>query len=107
MGAAPEALEKLQRADELHEKIGGNDPFILVVSLWARAWCAFLTESPQHMLAYALKGVEVCYTSNKPDWEPMMNYSAAWAYMLLGQIPRGQEAAHAAPEEPAGGRPTR
>ncbi len=96
MGAAPEALEKLQRADELHEKIGGNDPFILVVSLWARAWCAFLTESPQHMLAYALKGVEVCYTSNKPDWEPMMNYSAAWAYMLLGQISQGQEAAHAA-----------
>ncbi|HXZ04248.1 MAG TPA: AAA family ATPase, partial [Ktedonobacteraceae bacterium] len=96
MGAAPEALEKLQRAGELHEKIGGNDPFISVVSLWARAWCAFLTESPQHMLAFALKGVEVCCTSNKPDWEPMMNYSAAWAYMLLGQIHQGQEAAHAA-----------
>jgi predicted ATPase/DNA-binding SARP family transcriptional activator len=96
MGAAPEALEKLQRSDELHEKIGGKDPFISVVSLWARAWCAFLTESPQRMLAYALRGVEVCYTANKPDWEPMMNYSAAWAYMLLGQIPQGQEAAHAA-----------
>ena len=47
-------------------------------------------------LHYALQGVEFCRTSNKPDWEPMMNYSAAWAYMLLGQIPRGQEAAHAA-----------
>jgi DNA-binding SARP family transcriptional activator len=96
MGAAPEALEKLQRAGELHEKIGGNDPFISIVSLWARAWCALLTESPQHMLVYALKGVEVCHNSNKPDWEPMMNYSAAWAYMLLGQIPQGQQAAHAA-----------
>jgi tetratricopeptide (TPR) repeat protein len=94
MGAAPEALDKLRRADELHEKVGGNDPFISVVSLWARAWCAFLSASPQQMLAYALKGVEVCCTSNKPDWEPMMNYSAAWAYMLLGQIPQGQDAAH-------------
>jgi DNA-binding SARP family transcriptional activator len=96
MGAAPEALEMLQRADELHEKIGGADPFISVVSLWSKSWCAFLTESPQQMLAYALKGVEVCRTTNKPDWEPMMNYSAAWAYMLLGHIPQGQQAAHAA-----------
>ncbi len=96
MGAAPEALEKLQRADELHEIIGGNDPFISVVTLWSRSWCAFLTDSPQRMLDYALQGVEFCRTSNKPDWEPMMNYSAAWAYMLLGQIPQGQEAAHAA-----------
>jgi len=48
------------------------------------------------MLDYALQGVEYCRISNKPDWEPMMNYSTAWAYMLLGQIPRGQEAAHAA-----------
>ena len=96
MGAAPEALEKLQRADELHEEIGGNDPFISVVTLWSKSWCAFLSNSPQRMLDYALQGVEFCRTSNKPDWEPMMNYSAAWAYMLLGQIPRGQEAAHAA-----------
>ena len=96
MGAAPEALEKLQRADELHEEIGGNDPFISVVTFWSKSWCAFLTDSPQRMLDYALQGVEFCRTSNKPDWEPMMNYSAAWAYMLLGQISRGQEAAHAA-----------
>jgi len=96
MGAAPEALEKLYRADELHEKIGGNDPFISVVTLWSRSWCAFLSASPQRMLDYALQGVEFCRTSNKPDWEPMMNYSAAWAYMLLGQIPQGQEAAHSA-----------
>jgi len=90
MGDAPEALEKLQQADMLHVKVGGNDPFIWVVSLWARAWCAFLTESPQKMLEYALRGAEVCCTSNKPDWEPMMNYSAAWAYMLLGQISEGE-----------------
>jgi len=48
------------------------------------------------MLDYALQGVEFCRVSHKPDWEPMMNYSAAWAYMLLGQIPQGQQAAHAA-----------
>jgi predicted ATPase/DNA-binding SARP family transcriptional activator len=93
MGEAPEALEKLQQAEALHTKVGGNDPFISVVSLWAQAWCAFLTESPQQMLEYALKGAEVCCNSNKPDWEPMMNYSAAWAYMLLGRIPEGEHLA--------------
>ena len=93
MGEAPEALEKLRQADTLHAKVGGNDAFILVVSLWARAWCAFLTESPRQMLEYALRGAEVCRTSNKPDWEPMMNYSAAWAYMLLGKIPEGEDIA--------------
>ncbi|HEX9132728.1 MAG TPA: AAA family ATPase, partial [Ktedonobacteraceae bacterium] len=93
MGEAPEALEKLRQADVLHAKVGGNDPFISVVSLWARAWCAFLTESPQQMLEYALKGAEVCCASNKPDWEPMMNYSAAWACMLLGRIPEGEDTA--------------
>lgn len=93
MGEAPEALEKLRQADALHAGIGGNDPFISVVSLWSLAWCAFLAESPQKMLEYALRGAEVCCTSNKPDWEPMMNYSAAWAYMLLGNIPAGEDAA--------------
>jgi len=93
MGEAPEALEKLRQADALHAKVGGSDAFISVVTLWARAWCAFLTESPQQMLEYALKGAEVCCTSNKPDWEPMMNYSAAWAYMLLGKIPEGEDIA--------------
>ena len=96
MGAAPEALEKLQLADELHEEIGGHDPFISVVTLWSKSWCAFLTDSPRRMLDYALQGVEFCRASHKPDWEPMMNYSAAWAYMLLGQIPQGQQAAQAA-----------
>jgi len=45
------------------------------------------------MLEYALRGAEVCCTFNKPDWEPMMNYSAAWAYMLLGRIPEGEDIA--------------
>ncbi len=99
MGEAPQALEKLRRADELHTKMGGNDPFISVVSLWARAWCAFLAEAPRQMLEYALQGVEVCCNSHKPDWEPMMNYSAAWANMLLGRIPDGEKAARDALEK--------
>lgn len=92
-GNAPVALTKLHQADELHAQIGGNDPFISVVSLWSLAWCAFLTESPPKMLKFALQGAEVCCKSNKPDWEPMMNYSAAWAYMLLGQLQEGERAA--------------
>jgi len=90
MGEAPEALDKLRQADALHARVGGDDPFILVVSLWSRAWCAFLMESPRQMLEHALQGADVCSTKNKPDWEPMMNYSAAWAYMLLGHIPEGE-----------------
>jgi DNA-binding SARP family transcriptional activator/tetratricopeptide (TPR) repeat protein len=99
MGEAPEALDKLQQADALHAKIGGNNPFISVVSLWALAWCAFLTESPRQMLEYALRGAEVCCTTNKPDWEPMMNYSAAWACMLLGRIADGEQLARSALEK--------
>jgi len=96
MGEPLLAHEKLQQADALHEKVGGNDAFILVVSIWSLSWCAFLTESPRRMLDYALRGAEVCRSSNKPEWEPMMNYSAAWACMLLGQIEEGQRLAHEA-----------
>ena len=96
MGEAPEALEKLRHADIFHEQVGGNDPFVLVVSSWALAWCAFLIESPQKMLEVALQAVEVCRKASKPDWEPMMNYSAAWAYMQLGRLAEGEQAAQAA-----------
>ncbi len=96
MGEAPEALEKLRQADIFHEQVGGKDPFVLVVSSWARAWCAFLIESPQKMLEVALQAVEVCRKTSKPDWEPMMNYSAAWAYMQLGRLAEGEQAAQAA-----------
>jgi predicted ATPase/DNA-binding SARP family transcriptional activator len=94
MGEAPEALEKLHLAGIYHAQAGGSDPFVSVVSLWSLAWCHYLTASPQEMLEYALKGAEVCRNSNKPDWEPMMTYSAAWAYMLLGRLAEAQQAAH-------------
>ena len=92
-GDAPEALEKLRQADALHTEIGGGDAFISVVSLWSLAWCYCLTETPREMLEYALKGAEVCVTSHHPEWEPMMKYSAAWAYMLMGRISEGIQAA--------------
>jgi len=99
IGEVPVALDKLRQAEILHGQVGGNDPFISIVSLWSRAWCAFLADSPKKMLAYALQGVEICCTANKPDWEPMMNYSAAWAYMLLGQLKEGEQAARTALEK--------
>jgi DNA-binding SARP family transcriptional activator/tetratricopeptide (TPR) repeat protein len=99
MGDIPAALDKLHQAEILHTQVGGNDPFISVVLLWSRSWCAFLADSPKKMLEYALQGVEVCCTVNKPDWEPMMNYSVAWAYMLLGQLIEGEQAARTALEK--------
>jgi tetratricopeptide (TPR) repeat protein len=50
------------------------------------------------MLTYAMQGAEACRAFNKPDWEPMMTYSAAWAHMLLGQIPVGEQVARHALE---------
>ena len=94
MGNPPLAREKLSMADKLHNTIGGNDAFISVVSLWSLSWCAFLTESPHQMLAYAQRGAEVCRTLNKPEWEPMMNYSAAYALMLLGRLEEGRHMAN-------------
>lgn len=99
MGNVPLAREQLQKADELQERIGRSNPFTAVVSLWARSWCAFLSESPRQMLEYALQGAEVCRASHNPGWEPMMIYSAAWAHMLLGQLEDGQRMAREALEK--------
>lgn len=96
MGEPLLAREKLQQADILHSSVGGDDDFINVVSLWSLSWCALLTESPRQMLVYALRGAEVCSTSHKPEWEPMMDYSAAWACMQLGQLAEGQRLAQEA-----------
>lgn len=93
IGDVPLARARLEKADELHTQVGGNDPFISIVSLWARSWCALLAQSPQQMLDYALQGAEVCHTLNRPEWEPMMTYSAAWAHMLMGQLVEGEQAA--------------
>jgi DNA-binding SARP family transcriptional activator len=96
MGEPVLAREKLRQADELHGQSGESDPFILVVSLWSLSWCAYLTETPEQMLSYARQGAEVCRSSHKPDWEPMMNYSAAWACMLLGRLAEGEQLAQEA-----------
>ena len=99
MGNVPLARRQLQKADELQVQAGRSNPFAAVVSLWARSWCAFLSESPRQMLEYAMRGAEVCRASYNPGWEPMMIYSAAWAHMLLGQLEEGQRMAHEALEK--------
>ena len=96
MGEPLLAREKLQQADNLLNTMSASDTFIAVVSLWSLSWCAFLTETPAQMLAYALRGAEICSSSHKPEWEPMMDYSAAWACMQLGQLAEGQRLAQEA-----------
>lgn len=90
MGETSEAIEQLQRAEDLHAQIGGNDPFINVVTLWSRSWHAFLTGTAHDMLTYAQRGAEVCRVQQRAGWEPMMTYAAAWAYMLKGNIVEGE-----------------
>ncbi len=87
------AREQLQLAEQLHEQIGGHDPFISVVTLWARSWYCWLAGSIQDMLSYALRAAQACRESHNPGWEPMATYSAAWAYMQLGQAEEGQRMA--------------
>ncbi len=94
-GNVHKALEELCLADELHSRIDNHDPFISVVSLWARSWCAFVCGTQQEMLNYALQSAELCRTIHMFAWEPMMTYSAAWALMLMGRL---QEAALIAQE---------
>lgn len=93
MGEPVQADQLLSQAEQLHAQVGGNDPFVLVVSTWARSWLAYLSASPQQMLTYALDGAEICRTTHNPAWEPMMTYSAAWASMLLGQLETGHRLA--------------
>lgn len=87
------ALEELQLADELHAQMGGQDPFISVVSLWARSWCAFAGGTLQEMLDYARKSAELCRAIHMFAWEPMMTYSAAWALMLMGRLAEATQVA--------------
>jgi tetratricopeptide (TPR) repeat protein len=88
------ALQELRLADDLHASIGNSDPFIAVVSLWARSWCAFLCGTLQEMLDYALRSAELCRTIRMFAWEPMMTYSAAWALMLMGRLSEAAQIAH-------------
>jgi DNA-binding SARP family transcriptional activator len=93
MGETSEALEQLQRAEELHAQLGGNDPFINIVTLWSRSWHAFLTGTAHEMLTYAQRCIEICRAQNRAGWEPMMTFLAAWAYMLKGEIVEGERIA--------------
>jgi predicted ATPase/DNA-binding SARP family transcriptional activator len=96
MGDVPLAGKTLQCADELYAQLeeSARDPFIPVVSLSARIWWAFLAESPQEMLDYSLRAAEVCRSSHRFAWEPMMTYGAAWAQMLLGKLREGEQTAN-------------
>lgn len=93
-GDTSQALEELQLADDVHAQIGNQDPFISVVSLWARSWCAFLCGTQQEMLSYALQSAELCRSIHMFAWEPMMTYSAAWALMLMGNLEEAARVAH-------------
>ncbi len=93
MGDTAIALEQLQHAEELHARIGAGDPFIHVVTLWSRSWYAFLTGTAREMFEYAWRGAEVCRVEHRPGWEPMMTSSAAWAFMLQGNIVEGERIA--------------
>ena len=92
-GDVPTALQQLELADALHAQVGGKDPFIGVVSLWARSWVSFLGGSLQKMLAYAQQSAELCREIRMYAWEPMMTYSAAWAQMMLGRLDEGTQTA--------------
>jgi DNA-binding SARP family transcriptional activator len=96
LGDTSTALDHLQRAEELHAQIGGNDPFVDVVTLWSRSWYAFLAGTAHEMLTYAQRGAEACRLRHRPGWEPMLTYPAAWALMLQGNIVEGERIAQEA-----------
>lgn len=87
------AMEELQLADELHAQIGGQDPFISVVSLWTRSWCSFAAGTLQEMLDYAQQSAALCRAIRMFAWEPMMTYSTAWALMLMGRLKEAEQTA--------------
>jgi len=92
-GHIPEALERLRVADDFHAQLGGRDPFVAVVSLWARSWCAFAAGTVQQMLETAQRSAEVCRETRMFAWEPMMTYSVTWALMLMGRLEEGANVA--------------
>jgi DNA-binding SARP family transcriptional activator/Tfp pilus assembly protein PilF/DNA polymerase III delta prime subunit len=93
IGDTRTAFEQLRLAEQLHARIGSNDPFISIVTLWSWSWYCWLAGTLQDMLTYALRATRVCRETYRPGWEPMAMYSAAWAYMQLGQVSEGQRMA--------------
>lgn len=93
IGDTGRACEQLELAEQLHEQIGGRDPFILVVTLWAWSWYCWQAGTLQDMLSYALRAAQACRDTSNPGWEPMATYSAAWAYMQLGRVDESQQMA--------------
>lgn len=93
MGDTAVALAHLERAETLHAQCSNEDPFITVVTLWSRSWCAFLTASPLQMLDYAERSAAACRSWRLHGWEPMMTYTVAWAQMLLGRLKESEETA--------------
>ncbi|GAC1434500.1 MAG: hypothetical protein NVS4B1_29820 [Ktedonobacteraceae bacterium] len=93
-GNIPEALEHLSLTEELHERIGATDTFIVVVSLWTRSWCAFASGTLQQMLDAAQQSAALCRTMRMFAWEPMMTYTVAWALMLMGRLEEGASLAY-------------
>jgi len=96
MGEPTVAHEKLQLADELHTKAEEKDAFTAIIAVWSHSWQACLAQSPQQMLDYALHGSKVCQQMHRLDWEPMLSYTAVWAYTLLGNIAEGKRTAYEA-----------
>ena len=92
-GETSEALEQVQRAEELHTQMGGDEPFVDVLILWSRSWHAFLTGTIHEMFIYAQRGAEICRVERRAGWEPMLTYTVAWAYMLKGNIVEGERIA--------------
>jgi DNA-binding SARP family transcriptional activator/tetratricopeptide (TPR) repeat protein len=93
-GDIPEALTQLHLADELHSRIGGKDPFISAVSLWAHSWSAFASGTLQQMLDAAQQSAALCREARMFAWEPMMTYSVAWALMFMGRLKEGANVAY-------------
>ncbi len=93
LGETAVAREKLLRTDELLTQTGRDDPFIGVVYLWSRSWYEFLSGTPAAMFDYAMRGAELCRTTQRFGWEPMLTTSAAWAAIFMGRIDEGVQIA--------------
>lgn len=99
LGETSTALEHLQRAEALHAQVGGDDPFVAVVTLYSRSWYAFLAGTAHEMLAYAQRGAEACRVRNRLGWEPMLTTPTAWALMVQGNNIEGERIAREALEK--------
>lgn len=95
-GDTATAFEQLRQAENMLDCLTLPDPLVSILTLWSRSWYSFLTGSPQAMLSYAQRGLQLCRNTQEEYWEPVHTFTMIWALIHTGYYKKSEQVAHTA-----------